>query len=119
MSTVEMPGERQRSCLTTDEMKSLRDLVASRQPGYSLPGQFYSSDAVYRAELDHIWRRGWLFVAHTCELPSPGDYQMFSIDADSLILIRNDHGELRALWNVCRHRGTQICSEPQGKVGRL
>jgi Rieske 2Fe-2S family protein len=119
MSTAEMSGERQRSCLTTDELKSLRDLVTSRQPGYSLPAQFYSSEAVYRAELEHIWRHGWLFVAHTCELPSPGDYQTFSVDADSLILIRNDHGELRALWNVCRHRGTQVCSEPQGKVGRL
>jgi glycine betaine catabolism A len=119
MPTAHMPGARPRTCLTSDEQQFLRELIASRETGYSLPGEFYSSEAVYRAELDLIWRRGWLFIAHSCELPSPGDYLTFSVDADSLILIRNDHGELRALWNVCRHRGTQMCSEPQGRVGRL
>jgi Rieske 2Fe-2S family protein len=97
----------------------LQELIAAREPGYSLPGEFYSSGTVYRAELERIWRRGWLFVAHTCEIPAPGDYVTFSVDADSLIIIRDDDGSINALWNVCRHRGTQICNEPQGKVGRL
>ena len=119
MSTAPTSGSGQRSCSTAGDSSYLSDVIASRKAGYSLPGEFYASDAVYQAELDRIWRRGWLFVAHTCELPSPGDYQTFSVGPDSLILIRNDHGELRALWNVCRHRGTQMCSEPQGKVGRL
>jgi Rieske 2Fe-2S family protein len=101
------------------EQRAIADLVASRRAGYSLPGDFYSSEVIYRAELERIWRRGWLFVAHTCEIPEPGDYITFSVADDSLIVIRDDGGEIHALWNVCRHRGTQICSEPQGKVGRL
>ena len=105
--------------LTADEMRAVGSLIASRRPGYSLPGEFYSSELVYRAELERIWRRGWLFAGHTCEIPNPGDYFTLSVDADSLIIIRDDGGEIRALWNVCRHRGTQICSEPQGRVGRL
>jgi glycine betaine catabolism A len=104
---------------TSAEMGQLAELVASRRPGYSLPRDFYSSELVYRAELDRIWRRGWLFAGHTCELPNAGDYFTLSVDADSLIVIRDDDGEIHALWNVCRHRGTQICSEPQGRVGRL
>ena len=119
MATVDLPGTREASRLTAEENQTLRQLIAAREPGHSLPGQFYSNEAVYRAELERIWRRGWLFVGHTCELPGPGDYITFSVDADSLIVIRNDHGEIHALWNVCRHRGTQLCDEPQGKVGRL
>jgi Rieske 2Fe-2S family protein len=94
-------------------------LVAQRQSGYSLPGEFYSSQLVYRAELERIWRKGWLFVGHSCEVRNPGDYITFSVGADSLIVIRNDDGQTHALWNVCRHRGTQLCHEAQGRVGRL
>jgi Rieske 2Fe-2S family protein len=105
--------------LTTPEKHQLAELVASRKAGYSLPADFYSSELVYRAEIEKIWRRGWLFVGHTCEISNPGDYVTFSVDNDSLIVIRNDDGQIHALWNVCRHRGTRICSEPQGRAGRL
>jgi len=119
MAITQMPVTRQPSSFTAEENRSLDELIALREPGYSLPGQFYSSELVHRAELERIWRRGWLFVGHTCEIPGPGDYFTFAVDDDSLIVIRNDDGDIHALWNVCRHRGTQICSEPQGKVGRL
>jgi Rieske 2Fe-2S family protein len=102
-----------------EEMRELAELVASRQPGYGLPRDFYASELVYRVELDRIWRRGWLFAGHTCELPNPGDYFTLAVDADSLIVIRDDDGQIHALWNVCRHRGTQICAESQGRAGRL
>jgi glycine betaine catabolism A len=105
--------------LTADEQRVVADMVARRQPGYSLHGNFYSSELVYRAELEKIWRRGWLFVGHACEIRSPGDYLTFAIGDDSLIVIRDDDGQIHALWNSCRHRGTQICTEGQGTVGRL
>ena len=107
------------SSLTAHEKREIAAMIASRKAGYSLPADFYGSDLAYRAELEHIWRRGWLFVGHTCEIPSPGDYITFSLDNDSLIVIRDDDGQIHALWNVCRHRGTQICAEPRGKAGRL
>ncbi|MEX2308003.1 MAG: Rieske (2Fe-2S) protein [Pirellulales bacterium] len=105
--------------LSVHERQTIANLIASREPNYGLPGVFYSSDAVYQAEMERIWRRGWLFVGHTCEIHSPGDYITFSVDNDFLIVIRDDDGQIHALWNVCRHRGTQICAEPQGKAGRL
>jgi Rieske 2Fe-2S family protein len=107
------------STLSAEDQRALAGIVASRKSGYSLPREFYSSDLVYRAEIDGIWRRGWLFAGHTCEIPSPGDYFTFGVANDSLIVIRGDDGRIHALWNVCRHRGTEICSEPQGTVGRL
>jgi Rieske 2Fe-2S family protein len=105
--------------ITAEDQHTIDRLIASRASGYSLPGEFYSSDAVYRAELDRIWRQGWLFIGHTCEIPRSGDYLTFTVDDDSLIVIRADNGDINALWNVCRHRGTRICREPQGRAGRL
>ena len=40
-------------------------LHALYKPGFGLPGEFYGDGAVYAAELDRIWRAGWLFTAHT------------------------------------------------------
>jgi Rieske 2Fe-2S family protein len=107
------------SALTLDEEQSIAELISQRRAHYTLPGEFYSSDLVYRAELDRIWRRGWLLAGHTCEIPAPGDYFTFAVDADSLIVMRDDDGQVHALWNVCRHRGTELCDQPSGKVGRL
>lgn len=107
------------SQLTADEHQSIADLVAQRRPGYSLPGEFYSNDAVYRAEIERIWRRGWLFVGHSCEIPHPGDYLTFTVENESLIIVRDHDGRANALWNVCRHRGTQICGEERGCAMRL
>ncbi|QDT74153.1 aromatic ring-hydroxylating oxygenase subunit alpha [Lacipirellula limnantheis] len=105
--------------LTAAERQTVRELAARRKPGYTMPGELYGNPLVYRAELEQIWRRGWLFVGHTCEIPTAGDYFTFDLDKDSLIVIRNDDGAVNALWNVCRHRGTLMCSESQGRVGRL
>jgi glycine betaine catabolism A len=105
--------------LNTDQQHALHEMIALRRSGYSLPGEFYSSELVYRAELDAIWRRGWLFAGHACEIRNPGDYFNFGIGDDSLIVIRDDENRINALWNVCRHRGTMLCDQPQGRVGRL
>jgi Rieske 2Fe-2S family protein len=105
--------------LTAEENQRIAKLVGSRREGFSLPGYFYADELVYRAELERIWRCSWLFAGHTCEIPNPGDYFTFAIGDDSLIVIRNDDDEINALWNVCRHRGTQIFDEKSGRAGRL
>ena len=97
----------------------LETLIASRKPGHGLPGMFYTDESVYQADLDRIWRKGWLFVGHSCEISTPGDYLTFNLDRDSLIVVRGDDGTANALWNVCRHRGIELCDQPSGRVGRF
>ena len=36
----------------------------------SLPGEFFTSDEIYRGDIDRVWRRGWLFSGHDCEIPN-------------------------------------------------
>ena len=57
----------------------IETLIAQCRPGWSLERDFYSDVEVYRREMDRIWRPGWLFAGHGCEIPRAGDY--FTLDA--------------------------------------
>lgn len=97
----------------------LQRLIATRRPDYSLAGAFYTSEEVYRRDVERIWQRGWIFAGHSCEVARPGDYFTVEVDRDSIIVIRDDRGQVRGLHNICRHRGTILCDESAGHVGRL
>ncbi len=85
------------------------------RPGKALANYFYRSPAVYRRELDKLVFRSWIYAGHTSELSQPGDYLLLAIGEDSLIITRDDSGELRALHNTCRHRGARLCEETRGR----
>jgi Rieske 2Fe-2S family protein len=97
----------------------IESLVARCQPGWSLPREFFLDEDIYRRDLDHVWRKGWLFAGHSCEIPKPGDYFTLQIDTDSVIVMRAEHGAIHAMHNVCRHRGSVICDNSAGHVNRL
>ena len=101
------------------DLLAIKGLLDTRQPGYGLPRRFYHDELLYQLEMDYIWRQGWLFAGHSCQIPNPGDYFLYEIEGDSIILMRGDDGQVNALYNVCRHRGSVICQEPEGDVKRL
>ena len=87
---------------------SLDELLASKTPGFTLPQAFHLDPEVYRLELGRIWRRNWLFAAHTAELRNAGDRVVFDVGDDSALIVRGEDGQLRAFHNVCRHRGSRL-----------
>ena len=100
-------------------MSETTDLVRSRRRGWSLEQPFYVDPLYFQLELDRVFRTGWLFAGHTCQIKEPGDYFCYDIAQDSLIIIRGNDGKVRALFNVCRHRGSLICKAVKGHVKRL
>ncbi len=98
---------------------AIESLIARCQPGWSLPREFFSDEEVYRLDVARLWRTGWLFAGHSCEIPRPGDYFTLEVDADPIIVLRAEDGAIHALHNVCRHRGSVICTEPSGHITRL
>ena len=94
-------------------------LLAKCRPGWSLPREFYFDEEIYQRDLETVWRRGWLFAGHACEIPKSGDYFTMAIHTDSIIVIRSGDGVVRAFHNVCRHRGSQICADDRGHASRL
>jgi glycine betaine catabolism A len=102
------------------EAQALLDrLIAGHKPAHALPREFQTDPGIYQLDLERIWRRGWLFAGHACQVKRPGDYFVFDIDADSVVVIRGDDGQLHALHNTCRHRGMRVCQEEAGHVTRI
>jgi Rieske 2Fe-2S family protein len=60
-----------------------------------------------------------LFAGHSCEIRNAGDYFSLNVDADSILIVRDQNGGINAVHNVCRHRGSQICDEGCGHVKKL
>jgi glycine betaine catabolism A len=94
-------------------------LVRARRSGYSLEAPFYTSPDLYELDLDLIFGRHWLFVAAEPEVPEPGDYVVVDIGKSSVIILRDDEGELKAFHNVCRHRGARMLNQERGTIGKL
>lgn len=97
----------------------MRALIDRREPGFSLEAPFYQSDAVFALDLAAIFRKYWIQVAVEPELPEPGDYLTVEIGQDSILIVRDDDGQVRAFHNVCRHRGARLCNEQKGTVGNI
>ncbi|MFO1498949.1 MAG: aromatic ring-hydroxylating dioxygenase subunit alpha [Verrucomicrobiota bacterium] len=95
------------------------DLIARQPKGHSLLAPFYSDAQVYALDLERVWRKGWLFALHSCEIPNPGDYALLEVDADSIIVVRDEANQARAMHNVCRHRGSLVCGRATGHTKRL
>ena len=76
----------------------------------------FVSDDVFRLELDRIFHRLWIFLAHDSEIPSPGDYVVRSMGSVPVLVVRGSDGELRVLLNSCRHRGTKLCRGEAGNA---
>src|SRR3954471_3809884 len=92
-----------------------RTVSSYRQGAHTLPGEYYSSPAILAEETEYLLARSWNCVGRASKLSQPGDFIVRSVAGESLIIVRGRDGELRALFNVCRHRGTRICREPSGK----
>ncbi len=97
----------------------LGDLIRQYRPGGPLERAFYTAADVFRADLDRIWRRHWLYAGHTCQVPKPGDWITWSIGADQVLIVRGRDGAVRAFHNVCRHRGARLCNAAAGNSASI
>ncbi|HIG42444.1 MAG: aromatic ring-hydroxylating dioxygenase subunit alpha [bacterium] len=75
----------------------------------SLPSSWYLDDAIYALEKEAIFCKEWLCVAREEQVPDKADSMVLDVMGESVILVRNNARELRAFYNVCRHRGSRLC----------
>ena len=94
------------------------ELVARQTPGFTLEQPFYRDPEIFRRDMARVVGKAWLYVAHASEIPGKGDFLLYRIGEESIILVRGLDREVRAFFNVCRHRGSRICLEERGNVRR-
>jgi phenylpropionate dioxygenase-like ring-hydroxylating dioxygenase large terminal subunit len=82
-----------------------------------LPAGPYYRDDYFALECEAIFKRTWLNIGHVCELPEPGSFivRQFDFANASILITRDNDGNLGAFHNVCTHRGTQLTQEACGK----
>lgn len=84
----------------------------------TLPGKYYTSEEIFQLESKNIFSKQWLYAGRICQLKNAGSYFLFNIDHESIIILRDQNEGVKAFYNVCRHRGTRLCSEAEGKFSK-
>ena len=83
---------------------------------HTLPGSYYYAPAVFELEKQAIFNRTWQYVCHVSRVAEPGRYCVRDIGDQSVVVLRDRGGELRAFHNVCQHRAHRLV-EGTGRVG--
>ena len=71
---------------------------------WSIPAPFYTDPGVFAQEKERVFARTWQVAGHCGQLAKPGDFFTMELLGEPLLLVRGAQGELRAFFNVCRHR---------------
>ncbi|MCZ4353786.1 aromatic ring-hydroxylating dioxygenase subunit alpha [Roseovarius aestuarii] len=99
-----------------DNTPELAALLDRHTEGLAFPREFYTSRGLYDAEIRQYWNASWIWVGHICQIPEPGDFFTFDYGPESIIIARDRAGEVGAFLNVCRHRGSRVCTEAAGNA---
>jgi Rieske 2Fe-2S family protein len=98
---------------------ALRKLFEEYRSGHALPGAAYKDAGIYELEVRHIMLKAWHYAGHQSQVPERGDWFLFEIAGESVIVVRDAQGGINAMLNVCRHRGSRICDAPSGHEARF
>ncbi|HET7305377.1 MAG TPA: aromatic ring-hydroxylating dioxygenase subunit alpha [Segeticoccus sp.] len=82
----------------------------------TLPGTDYHSPDVYELDRQRIFFRSWMYVGRAERVPDPGSWMTVDLAGESILLVRGRDDAIRGFYNVCRHRGSRLCQEPEGQV---
>jgi phenylpropionate dioxygenase-like ring-hydroxylating dioxygenase large terminal subunit len=98
---------------------NLEELLRRYKSGFSLEQPFYISPGVFDAEWQRIFSKRWLYAGNTAQIKNPGDYFLYHLRKDSVIIIRGNQGVVHAHYNTCTHRGSAICLQDTGHVAKF
>ena len=84
-----------------------------------IPAHIYNDRELFELEKERLFSRSWMFVAHESEIPHQGDYVVRRVLDDSFIVTRDDTGRVRAMFNMCLHRGMQVCRAEMGNASNF
>ncbi len=95
-----------------------RPLTERPEESFTLPSEYYLSPEIFELEKHRIFYRSWQYVAPVGSLSETGDYATLRICDENVFVIRSDDGELRAFYNVCRHRAHELL-DGRGRLRNL
>jgi phenylpropionate dioxygenase-like ring-hydroxylating dioxygenase large terminal subunit len=86
------------------------------------PKDWFLSDSWHERDLEAIFRPRWLLAGHVSELAQSHrnryPYITYRLGSEEVLIRRDEGGEIRAFHNFCRHRGSQLCVDSSGTMGK-
>ena len=86
------------------------------KPEPTLPSRSYFEAEAFGRDLSTIWHRNWIYVCRSAELAQPLSFKTFRLGSQEVLIVRDELGALNAFHNTCRHRGSQLCTQAQGRL---
>ena len=87
---------------------------ATPQGAKTLEARWYVSESIFAQERERIFATRWVCVGRSEQIQDSGAYFLAPVAGESLIVTRDAQRRIHAFYNVCRHRGSRICTEPSG-----
>ena len=105
-----------------DSLISPEEQAAIRQPigrARTLPGQAFTSRAIYELEIERIYSRHWVAATYTSDLNQPGDVVVFEVCEMPFIAVYGNDNRIRAFHNICPYDGCPVVLESKTGLGKL
>ena len=81
-----------------------------------VPFWVFQRDDIYAREQKQLFQGAvWSYLCLEADLPAPGDWRATFVGDASVVVARNEKGEIHAFENRCAHRGSLICLDEKGK----
>lgn len=86
--------------------------------GDRITGDRYYAQGFAEREWEHMWTKVWHVGGREAQLPEPGDFILHNLMHESVMMVRQEDGSIRAFHNSCRHRGNQLATAEEGSMPR-
>jgi glycine betaine catabolism A len=85
----------------------------------TLPQQYFVSPEIFVEEQESIFATQWMLVGHESQIAQAGDYLTAEVAGESLIIVRDKRGAIHGFYNVCRHRGSRLIENRNGRSAAI
>lgn len=102
--------------ITDDRRVAARQVPFAMRDRLHVPRERYFDREFYELEKEHLWPRVWQMACREEEIPQPGDFVEYEICDQSILVVRQPDRSVKAFYNACRHRGTELC-KGSGRLG--
>lgn len=103
----------------TREESSVDGISCRTEKRAVLSASRYTSESFMTLEWERVWTRSWLFTGLLSDIPDAGDYYIYSIGRESIVILRDDKLQVQAFYNVCQHRGNRLFTSTDGCVQQI
>ena len=98
------------------EREKTQEDAAAPSGQKEITAERYLSRDMLDKEWEHLWPRTWLYAGVASDVSEPGEYFVFNIGPESILVSHTDEGEISAFYNACQHRGARIMVNERGWI---